>query len=433
MPSSKFRAVIIGGGPIGLTIANGLDRAGIDFLVIERHPTIVSENGAGIMAWPHTTRIFDQLGLTTACEGRYLPLHSKSVTHLNGTPVRSNPVFKWLAENHGYPCMNFPRTLLTQTLFEGLSASQAKVRTGAGIENIEITENGVRVHLTDGSFEDGSIVIGADGVHSETRGIMQKLAEEAGEDFLKEEEPIISNYQILYGRAKYVPGVSVGEFFETHGTYRSSQISADENRMHFGIYRKLPNPTTEIKKEYSKEEVAEFVEAFSDVMVMPNLSFPDLYKNCEWTRLVNQQEGVLKHWYYKRVVLAGDSSVQMTAAMGMGLNNGIQSAVFLVNKLEELLSKNSNPDTATLEHVFEEYQNTRRAESQIITGYAAKMIRSNTWDTYLGWFMHEYVVPWMISEEKLMGKVGNELVSKMHKFDFIEIDSKSGKIPWATV
>lgn len=93
--------------------------------------------------------------------------------------------------------MNFPRALLTQTLYEGLGANQAKTRTGAGIENIELTENGVRVHLTDSSFEDGSIVIGADGVHSKTRTIMQKLAEEAGEDFAKEEDPIMSNYQIL--------------------------------------------------------------------------------------------------------------------------------------------------------------------------------------------------------------------------------------------
>ncbi|KAI0506958.1 hypothetical protein F5B22DRAFT_622087 [Xylaria bambusicola] len=430
MPQSKFRAIVIGGGPIGLMIANGLDRAGIDFLVIERNPNIISKSGACIMAWPHTTRIFDQLGLTAACQGRYLPLQSKSVAHLDGRPIRANPIFEYLNDNHGYPCMNFPRPSLTQTLFEGLGTNQAKVRTGAGIEGIEMTDNGVRVRLTDGSFEDGSIVIGADGVHSKTRAIMHKLAEEAGKDFVKEEDPIVSNYQILYGRAKYVPGVKVGQFFETHGTHRSSQISADKNRMHFGIYRKLPNPTTEAK-EYSEDEVAEFAEAFSDVMVMPNLSFTELYKNCEWTKLANQQEGVLKHWYYNRIVLAGDSTVQMTAAMGMGLNNGIQSAVFLVNKLQELLSKDSNPDTAALGCAFEEYQNTRREESQVITGHAARLIRNNTWDTYLGWFMHEYVVPWMMTEEKLIATVGNHLLSKMHKFDFIDIEFKSGKIPWA--
>ncbi|KAI1425115.1 hypothetical protein F5Y12DRAFT_748914 [Xylaria sp. FL1777] len=429
MAPSKFRVIIIGGGPIGLTIANGLDRAGLDFLVIERHPDLLSESGAGIMVWPHTARVFDQLGLLGACEGRYMPVHNQATMRLDGSLMRTGPIFDHINDNHGYPCMNFSRPLLIKTLLEGLGAKKAKIRTGAGLEDIKLTENGVRVHLTDGSFEDGSIVVGADGVHSRTRVIMQKLAEEAGEDFAKEEDPIMSNYQIMYGRAKYVPGVQVATFFETHGTYRSSQISANNERMHFGIYRKLPNPTTQLKKEYSKEEVAEFVEAFSDVHVMPNLSFTELYKNCEWTKLVNQQEGLVKHWYYNRIVLAGDASVQMTAAMGMGVNNGIQSAVFLVNKIHEVLSNDSDPDTATLGRALEEYQNTRREESRVIYKLAASAIRANTWDSYMAWFMADVLMPWILPEDKLAGKVA-DLVRTMHKFDFIESELRSGKVPW---
>ncbi|KAI1751859.1 hypothetical protein F4782DRAFT_503394 [Xylaria castorea] len=433
MAESKFRAIIIGGGPVGLAIANGLKRADLDFLIIERHPTIISDSGAGIMLWPHNVRVFDQLGLLGACEGRYIPLYDKTSIRLDGTKIRTGPIFGYLSDNHGYPCMNFPRPLLVQTLLDGLSENESKIRTGVDIDNIEMTKNGVRVRLSDGSVEEGSIVVGADGVHSRTRNIMQKLAKEAGSDLAKDEEPIVSNYQIMYGRAKYVPNAEIRTFYETHGTYRSSQISADDKRMHFGIYRKLPNPTTDLKKEYSKDEVAEFVEAFSDVMVMPKLSFPELYKNCEWTKLVNQHEGLMKHWYYGRIVLAGDACAQMTSAAGMGVNNGIQSAIALVNKLHEALSNSSNLDTETLERVFEEYQNVRREESQRICDVAAKMIRVNTWDSYMSWFMGDVVFPWMLPDDKLMTKVGNDLVRNMQKFDFIKADLKSGKIPWVNV
>ncbi|KAI1132771.1 hypothetical protein F5Y10DRAFT_230740 [Nemania abortiva] len=430
MTQKKFRAIIIGGGPVGLAIANGLDRAGLDFLILERHPTIISESGAGIMLWPHTVRIFDQLGLAEACEGRYIPLYDKASMRLDGTPIRESSIFKFLSENHGYPCMNFPRPLLVQTLLEGLGANKAKIRTGANIEDIEMTEKGVRVHLHDGSVEEGSIVIGADGVHSKTRTIMQRLAEEAGDNFAKEEEPIVSNYQIMYGRAKHVPNADIGTFFETHGTYMSSQISADKNRMHFGIYRKLPNPTTISKKEYSEAEVAEFVKAFSNVMVMPRLSFAELYENCEWTKLVNQPEGLLEHWYHGRIVLAGDSCAMMTAAAGMGVNTGIQSAVLLVNKLYELLTDNPNPDTEAFESAFEEYQNTRREEARHICGLAARMIRINTWDSYMSWLVGDVVFPWILPDEKMIGRAGNEIVRGMRKFSFIEANLKSGKIPW---
>ncbi|KAI0452520.1 hypothetical protein F5B21DRAFT_483263 [Xylaria acuta] len=431
MAESKFRAIIVGGGPVGLAIANGLKRANLDFLIIERHPTILSESGAGIMLWPHNVRVFDQLGLLGACEGRYIPLYDKTSIRLDGTKIRTAPIFKYLSDNHGYPCMNFPRPLLVQTLLDGLTQSESKIRTGVGIDNIEMTQNGVRVRLSDGNVEEGSIVIGADGVHSQTRGIMHELAREAGDDFAKDEEPIVSNYQIMYGRAKYVPNAETRTFYETHGTYMSSQISSDGKRMHFGIYRKLPNPTTELKKEYSKDEVAEFVEAFSDVMVMPKLSFPELYRNCEWTKLVNQHEGLMKHWHYGRIVLAGDSCAQMTAAAGMGVNNGIQSAIVLVNKLYEVLRNNSDPDTETFERVFEEYQNIRREESRLICDVAARMIRVNTWDSYAAWFMGDVIFPWMFSDEKLLVKVGNNLLRNMHKFNFIQADLKSGTIPWA--
>ncbi|KAI0405848.1 hypothetical protein F4802DRAFT_596809 [Xylaria palmicola] len=431
MARDKFRAIIIGGGPVGLTVANGLERAGLEYLVVERHPTIVSESGAGIMLWPHSLRVFDQLGLLEACEGRYIPLYDKASTRLDGTLMRMSPIFRFITANHGYPCMNFSRPLLIQTLLEGLGAGRSKIRTGVGLSDIETTEDGVRVHLSDGSVEAGSIVIGADGVHSRTRAIMQRLAKEAGKDIASEEEPIQTNYQIMYGRAKYVPNAEMGTFYETHGTYMSSQISGDEKRMHFGIYRKLPSPATEPRKEYGEAEVAEFVAAFSDVMVMPRLSFAELYANCEWTRLVNQHEGLLRHWHHGRVVLAGDATAQMTAAIGMGANNGIQSAILLVNKLYETLRDDPDPDAETLERAFGEYQDIRREESRVICDAAARVIRTNTWDSYMSWLLGDVVAPWLLSDEKVMTRVGNDIVRHAHKFDFIQADLKSGKIPWA--
>lgn len=100
MDQSKFRAVIIGGGPVGLTIANGLQRAGLDFVVVERHPTIISDSGAGIMLWPHSVRIFDQLRLLKSCEGRYIPLHTRKTAHLDGTPMRASSIFGMLVDKY---------------------------------------------------------------------------------------------------------------------------------------------------------------------------------------------------------------------------------------------------------------------------------------------------------------------------------------------
>lgn len=50
--------------------------------------------------WPHNVRVFDQLGLLGACEGRYIALHDKTSTHLDGRMIRTGPIFKYLSEKY---------------------------------------------------------------------------------------------------------------------------------------------------------------------------------------------------------------------------------------------------------------------------------------------------------------------------------------------
>lgn len=60
---SHFRVIIVGGGPVGMVAAHIFAAAGIDFVLLEQRDAIVPEQGAGIVLFPHTQRVFDQLGL----------------------------------------------------------------------------------------------------------------------------------------------------------------------------------------------------------------------------------------------------------------------------------------------------------------------------------------------------------------------------------
>ena len=71
------RVIIIGAGLAGLSMANALQRAEIDHVVLEKHQSIVSDRGAAVVMWPHIARIMDQLGclddfLKTCC-----PIHTE--------------------------------------------------------------------------------------------------------------------------------------------------------------------------------------------------------------------------------------------------------------------------------------------------------------------------------------------------------------------
>lgn len=64
MESKKqFRVLIAGGGISGLSMANMLQKSGIDFLVLEAYPDIAPQVGASIGFQPPGLRILDQLGM----------------------------------------------------------------------------------------------------------------------------------------------------------------------------------------------------------------------------------------------------------------------------------------------------------------------------------------------------------------------------------
>jgi 2-polyprenyl-6-methoxyphenol hydroxylase-like FAD-dependent oxidoreductase len=98
MDESPFRVIIVGAGPTGLALGNMLIAANIDFVVLERHKTVVTESGACLMLWPHATRILDQLDLTKGSLGENIPLHNKIGIDHQGNQVSNDPTFQWIEE-----------------------------------------------------------------------------------------------------------------------------------------------------------------------------------------------------------------------------------------------------------------------------------------------------------------------------------------------
>lgn len=60
---SNFKVIVIGGGPVGLTAAHSLSKAGIDFVVLERRPEVFEDVGASLVLFPHSMRVMSQFGL----------------------------------------------------------------------------------------------------------------------------------------------------------------------------------------------------------------------------------------------------------------------------------------------------------------------------------------------------------------------------------
>lgn len=66
MEPRRSRFIIVGGGPVGLTAAHALSRAGIDFILLESRKSIVLEAGSNLVLLPIGLRVLGQLGLLPA-------------------------------------------------------------------------------------------------------------------------------------------------------------------------------------------------------------------------------------------------------------------------------------------------------------------------------------------------------------------------------
>jgi 2-polyprenyl-6-methoxyphenol hydroxylase-like FAD-dependent oxidoreductase len=85
--SPGFKVVIVGGGIAGLTLANSLERAGIDYILHERRGEIAPQVGASIGLLPNGCRILDQLGVYDEIKSNMTPPKGDVVWADNGRKV----------------------------------------------------------------------------------------------------------------------------------------------------------------------------------------------------------------------------------------------------------------------------------------------------------------------------------------------------------
>lgn len=247
-----FRVIIVGGGPNGLTLAHTLHQAGVDYALLERSAGIPTpdDDVTGLVLWPHSARILDQLGLLRRAQDLSVPIWSRQTYRADGTPCQSSgdDVFARSRSDHGRPCMLLSRAELLRLLWKALPEREPRVRTGREVVSVETHATGVRVSCADGSAEEGSIVVGCDGVHGVVRQAVRGLRTEekrksrrrfglarlgyglTGSDG-KADGTMEARYYGLVGSAALLDGLKPGVCYERRGdqTGKMFQVFAGED------------------------------------------------------------------------------------------------------------------------------------------------------------------------------------------------------------
>lgn len=75
MEKSSFKVIIVGCSITGMTLGHCLDRAGIDYVILEKHENIFAEPGVSLGLMPNGSRILEQLGIYSGVDEIYEPIH----------------------------------------------------------------------------------------------------------------------------------------------------------------------------------------------------------------------------------------------------------------------------------------------------------------------------------------------------------------------
>ncbi|KAJ4420471.1 hypothetical protein N0V82_004348 [Gnomoniopsis sp. IMI 355080] len=422
------------GGPVGLTAALMLSKAGYDFVLLEARPQVVEDVGASLTLFPHTIRILAQLGLLNQLR-EYGQGVVKFMDYNNKGLVSSMSFEDHMIKSHGQSSLMFHRAELVQCIYDALGEEgHARCHVNKRVTAVDKKDEGVVVTCQDGSTYEGGLLIGADGVHSRVRDIMREhmLLDGKSEAEVNEKRPFPCTYKTIWcpipGQTQFF---APGDVLVTHSDGCSLQMLNAERRAWLFVYEKLDKPTTE-RVRFTEADIEAFVAKHADMMVGGKVRLGDLIEQRRGKiGMANLEEGVLKHWSYGRMVLAGDACHKYTPNAGQGLNNGIQDLAALGNELFALHT--DAPTDQELTAAFTRYQAVRAEPVVQDYGFSARMTRLSAWPNWLYWFADQWVMPNIpFMNHVYLNWIISPPISKAFVAQFIETEEPfEGTMPWA--
>ncbi|KAJ5591276.1 hypothetical protein N7450_005248 [Penicillium hetheringtonii] len=351
---APFRVIIVGGSIAGLALANMLEQYEIDYVLLEKYPTIAPQVGAGFAIQPNGARILQQLGCYKPLEAANEPVNSLSNVSFDGSLRMYEPEFgRWQEESHGSKMRFMDRRKVIETLFENLR-DKSKILTSREVIKLFSHSDGVEI-------ETGMVLSSMDILSLAQMEFIVGFDERFNEWQLKTLVEIFSRkmmvsftceYRAIFGISKAPEGIVPDQAFKWFGEGRNYLCAPGPNGTLYWIFDMKNEDKTQGKSipRYTENDIEEAVKLYRGDVIKDGVTFGDLFDNRIRASMVPVEEGILKTCFYKRIVLLGDSWHKVNALGGLGGNTAIQSAATLANELKDAIIDEEPPSEALVEH-----------------------------------------------------------------------------------
>jgi 2-polyprenyl-6-methoxyphenol hydroxylase-like FAD-dependent oxidoreductase len=320
------RALVIGGGIAGTVTAIALKKAGLDPVLYEAYDRTADGVGAYLTLAVNGLDTLGELGLRDVVRAKGFDTPRMAMLLGNGKKVAEFPLGGPTTEG------TVSQTIIRSDLY--LTLRDEAVRQGVTVEynkrltNAENHGDGVRATFADGTNADGDLLIGADGLRSQVRRIIDPMAPAAR--YL----PMLNTGGFAEGiRVDSEPGVMNMVFgkraFFCYFQHPSGQVGWFANPP-----RKIEPASAElaaITPEEFRAELVELFEADRTPAVDIIKATPKIYP--PW---VTYDFPTVPNWRTDRMIIVGDAAHAVSPASGQGASMAIEDAVTLGRCLRDI-------------------------------------------------------------------------------------------------
>ncbi|GII76246.1 FAD-dependent oxidoreductase [Sphaerisporangium rufum] len=351
--TSARTAIVVGGGIAGPVAALALRRAGIEATVYEAYAETADGVGGMLSVAPNGLDALRAVGAEEAVRAAARPSARMVMTDGRG---------RRLSELPGLPGLPASQVLWRSDLYRALHdhavAEGVPVQTGRRLVAAEETAGGVTAHFADGSTASADVLVGADGIRSTVRGLIDPAA--PGPRHV----PLL-NFGALAG--VQVPTDPETMYFAWGRRAFAGYWPHDEGTAWFAnVPHAAPMTAAEARRTSPAEWLARLREVYAGDVPAAELV---RHTRPEDLQIFGTSEIMppVPHWYRGRMVLVGDAVHAPSPSSGQGAALAAESAVQLARCLRDL------PDVPS---AFAAYEALRRARVEKVAARAARTNQS---------------------------------------------------------
>jgi 2-polyprenyl-6-methoxyphenol hydroxylase-like FAD-dependent oxidoreductase len=342
-------ALVIGGGIAGPVTALALARAGIQATVYEAHPSASDGVGAMLSLAPNGLDALRIIGADKTVQAIGQPVPGVVMADGSGNQ---------LAEFGGFPGLPATHALARADLFRALAdhakADGATIEYGKRLITAEETPDGVTATFADGTTATADVLIGADGIRSTIRTLIDPEA--PGPEY---------GGVLSFGGYATDSGVQAAPgtmYFAFGRTFIGYWRRPDDRICWFaGLPRTDPITAAQVVRTPAADWLGQLRELYAGHVPGQSLLSHTDPKDMMVIGPMERMPSV-PHWHRGRMVLVGDSAHAPSSSSGQGASLAIESAIELARCLRDL------PTPAA---AFTAYENLRRSRVEVIGGDAA--------------------------------------------------------------